>query len=377
LARPVPLVVIDTIPLALGASRAALLGLCFGSFVTLASYRLLRREPILMGRSQCPSCRAALGIRDLVPVLSWLMSRRQCRHCAAPVSPRYALIELLLGAMFVGLYLDLGATPAIILLAALAVGLVTLSVTDLETGIIPDMVLLVVAPLGVVYQYLTGDVVLGLIGGGFAGAVEISGLIGLNGVGKTTLIKSILTLVKPTVGTVRIFGEDHKRPVSRAKLAYLPEKFQPPPLLTGAEFVRFSLSYYGVKFDRAAASEMANNLGLEDDALDKRVGVYSKGMSQKLGLLATFMTELPLLMRDEPMSGLDPKARILLKRQVEIYHRRGNTVFLSSHILADLDEMCDRVGVLHNGRLAYDGTPAALQEAGGLAVPRARVPWCH
>ena len=67
-------------------------------------------------------------------------------------------------------------------------------------------------------------------------------------------------------------------------------------------------------------------------------------------------------MLDEPMSGLDPKARILLKRQVEAYHARGNTVFLSSHILADLDEMCDRVGVLHNGRLAYDGAPAALKE---------------
>lgn len=194
---------------------------------------------------------------------------------------------------------------------------------------------------------------------------EIFGLIGLNGVGKATLIKSILTLVKPAVGTVRIFGEDHKRPISRAKLAYLPGKHQPLPILTGTVFVRVSLSYYGFNFDRAAASEMVNNLGLEDDALDKRVGVYSKGMSQKLGLLATFMAELPLLILDEPMSGLDPKARILLKRQVEACHSRGNTVFLSSHILVDLDEMCDRVGVLHNGRLAYDGTPAALKEREG------------
>ena len=167
----VPLVVIDAIPVALGVPVAALLGLCFGSFVTLASYRLPRGEPILMGRSRCPSCGAALGIRDLVPVLSWLMSRRRCRHCAAPVSPRYALIELFLGGVFVGLYLYLGATPALALLAALAVGLVTLAVTDLEAGIIPDKVLLVLAPLGMAYQYLTGDVVLGLIGGGFAGAV--------------------------------------------------------------------------------------------------------------------------------------------------------------------------------------------------------------
>ena len=75
---------------------------------------------------------------------------------------------------------------------------------------------------------------------------EIFGLIGLNGVGKTTLMKSILSLVRPTAGSVRIFGEDHVDPASRARLAFLPEKFQPPPLLTGAEFIRFSLSSYGL-----------------------------------------------------------------------------------------------------------------------------------
>ncbi len=191
---------------------------------------------------------------------------------------------------------------------------------------------------------------------------EIFGLIGLNGVGKTTLIKSILTLVKPTSGSVRIFGEDHMDPASRAKLAFLPEKFQPPPLLTGAEFIRFSLSSYGLNYDLAHASKMAENLGFDPAALDKRMGVYSKGMSQKLGLLATFITGQPLLILDEPMSGLDPKARILLKRQIATYREGGKTIFLSSHILADLDEICDRVGVLHNGTLAYDGTPADLKK---------------
>ena len=191
---------------------------------------------------------------------------------------------------------------------------------------------------------------------------EIFGLIGLNGVGKTTLIKSILTLVKPTSGMVRIFGADHTDPASRAKLAFLPEKFQPPPLLTGAEFIRFSLSFYGLKYDLAKASDMAVSLGLEASALNKRMGVYSKGMSQKLGLLATFMTGQPLLILDEPMSGLDPKARIMFKRQVAKYREQGNTIFLSSHILADLDEICDRVGILHDGHLAYDGTPASLKQ---------------
>ena len=132
--------------------------------------------------------------------------------------------------------------------------------------------------------------------------------------------------------------------------------------MTGAEFIRFSLSSFGLEYDLVQAKEMADNLGLEASALDKRMGVYSKGMSQKLGLLATFMTGQPLLILDEPMSGLDPKARILLKQQVVKYREAGNTIFLSSHILADLDEMCDRVGILHSGKLAYDGTPADLKK---------------
>ncbi len=193
---------------------------------------------------------------------------------------------------------------------------------------------------------------------------EIVGLIGLNGVGKTTLIKSILTLVKPSAGTVRIFERDHQDPFSRASLAYLPEKFQPPSLLTGTEFIRFSLSYYGLRFDRATARAMAERLEL-DTALDKRIGVYSKGMGQKLGLLATFMTDLPLLILDEPMEGLDPKARILLKQQIAAHRASGKAVFLSSHILADLDEICDRINILHDARLAYTGTPADLKEREG------------
>lgn len=190
---------------------------------------------------------------------------------------------------------------------------------------------------------------------------KIFGLIGLNGVGKTTLIKAILTLVKPAAGIVRIFGRDHRDPASRANLAYLPEKFQPPALLTGAEFIRFSLSYFGRSFERARARELAESLGLDAAALDKRVRVYSKGMSQKLGLLATFMTDLPLLILDEPLEGLDPKARILFKQQIAGYQARGKTVFLSSHILADLDEMCDQIAILHDGQLAFSGTPAELK----------------
>lgn len=194
---------------------------------------------------------------------------------------------------------------------------------------------------------------------------EIFGLIGLNGVGKTTLIKSVLNLVTPTAGRVSIFGRDHRDPTSRARIAYLPEKFQPSALVSGAEFVRFSLAYYGRRLRRDEAAAAAERLGLDTGALKKRVGQYSKGMSQKLGLLATFMTEAPLLILDEPMSGLDPKARILFKREVSAYRAAGRTVFLSSHILADVDEMCDRIGVLDDGRLAYLGTPRELKRRAG------------
>ena len=166
----------DSLPPLLGAAVAGVLGLAFGSFVTLASHRLPRGEPIVTGRSRCPACRATLSMRDLVPLASWLAHRRRCRHCGAPVSARYPMVEVVLAALFVAIYLHLGATLPAVLLAALAVGLVTLSVTDLEIGIIPDKVLLVLAPLGLVYQSLTGssdvgDGVVALAGGALAGAV--------------------------------------------------------------------------------------------------------------------------------------------------------------------------------------------------------------
>jgi ABC-2 type transport system ATP-binding protein len=169
-----------------------------------------------------------------------------------------------------------------------------------------------------------------------------------------------------------LFGRDHRDPTSRANVAYQPEKFQPSPLVSGAEFIRYSLAYYGRRYRRDEAAAAAARLDLDVKALDKRAGQYSKGMSQKLGLLATFMTDAPLLILDEPMSGLDPKARILLKREAARYRADGGTIFLSSHILADVDEMCDRIGVLHDGHLIYCGTPSELKRgAGGASLEQA------
>jgi len=197
---------------------------------------------------------------------------------------------------------------------------------------------------------------------------ESLGLMGLNGAGKTTLLKSILMLVAPSAGTVRLFGEAHEAPSSRARLAYLPERFQPPGHLTGQDFVRLSLAFYQLRASRHATALLAEELDFDPQALTRPIRSYSKGMAQKLGLLATLLTDRPLLLLDEPMSGLDPKARIRLKRQLGAYRARGRTIFMSSHILADHDELCDRVAVLHQGRLGFVGSAAELKQRQGAAT---------
>ncbi len=189
---------------------------------------------------------------------------------------------------------------------------------------------------------------------------EVFGLIGLNGAGKTTLIKSILSLGETKTGEISLFGQRVGPPSARAKLAYLPEKFQPSPLLRGWEFIQLTLDYFRLSVDRDKARLLSAGLDLDADVLERNVRTYSKGMGQKLGLLATILTELPLLMLDEPMSGLDPKARIMLKDRLLEYRAAGRTVFFSSHILADIEEICDRIGIIHGGGLVFLGTPAEL-----------------
>ena len=186
---------------------------------------------------------------------------------------------------------------------------------------------------------------------------EIFGLVGVNGVDKTTLIKIILQLLRQTSGSVQFFGNDASNPASRAQLAYLPEKFYPANLLKGKEFLALAMAYHGKTLDLDAAKQKAAILGLDPEVLEHRIGRYSKGMGQKLGLLSVFLVDTPLLLLDEPMSGLDPSARIQLKTLLTSYKKAGNSVFFSSHILADIEEICDRMAVIHDGHIIYHGTP--------------------
>ncbi len=190
---------------------------------------------------------------------------------------------------------------------------------------------------------------------------EIFGLIGLNGAGKTTLIKILLDLIDADRGTARIFGIDATNLKARRHLSYLPEKFQPSRYLKGMEYLDLALSYYGKKLDVKQARNYAAALDLDPGVLDARVGSYSKGMGQKLGLLGAFLVDAKLLLLDEPMSGLDPSARIKLKEMLMNCRAQGKTIFFSSHILSDLDDICDRIGVIHEGRLFFIGTPSAFK----------------
>lgn len=185
---------------------------------------------------------------------------------------------------------------------------------------------------------------------------EIFGLVGLNGAGKTTMIKILLDLAAADSGVATLFGKPSTTVAARSALSYLPEKFTPSRYLKGYEHLALALSYYGKTLDKEKARVLAAELDLEPDVLGKKVGSYSKGMGQKLGLMGAFMVDQPLMVLDEPMSGLDPRARIKLKDVMLRARGEGKTLFFSSHILSDIDEICDRIGILFGGKIVYLGT---------------------
>lgn len=198
-------------------------------------------------------------------------------------------------------------------------------------------------------------------------AGESFGLVGANGAGKTTLIKCLLDLAAPDAGTIDIFGVPARRPESRRRLSYLPERFAPPHHLRGAEFLRAMLELAGSRYDAARAGAMLDALELERRVLAEPVRALSKGMTQKLGLAACFLVERDLVVLDEPMSGLDPAARVAVKSVLRRLGAEGRTLFFTSHVLADVEELCSGIAVLERGAVRFRGAPAALCEQTGEA----------
>jgi ABC-2 type transport system ATP-binding protein len=191
------------------------------------------------------------------------------------------------------------------------------------------------------------------------------GLAGVNGAGKTTLIKCLLDFCGLDSGSIEVHGIAHSRPQARARLAFLPERFIAPYFLTGREFIAMMLRLFGQRYEEERVRAMFAALDLDAAALEKPVRAYSKGMTQKLGLAACFLSERDLYVLDEPLSGLDPKARARAKDLILKLISEGRTLFFTSHSLADIEEICDDMTVLHRGTLAYTGTPRGLCERQG------------
>jgi len=187
-------------------------------------------------------------------------------------------------------------------------------------------------------------------------------LVGMNGCGKSTLIKSILDLTSIDEGEINLLESSHLKVSARNNIVYLPDRFSPPAYLKAKDFIAYMLSLYGVKKNQNEINKVLASLGLEQSMLNLAVNKLSKGMTQKLGLAACLLSDKKLLILDEPMSGLDPKARILFKQQLKGLKEKGVTVFFSSHVLADVDELADNMAVLHDGKILFSGKPQAFKE---------------
>ncbi len=187
---------------------------------------------------------------------------------------------------------------------------------------------------------------------------ECIALLGGNGAGKTTCINSLLDFQHIDAGSIRIFGADHRRPEARSRLAFLPERFWPPQHMSGLEFLRYAECLRGERPGDAELKRRAAALEMTGEALARSVHTYSKGMAQKLGLLACLDSGQDLLILDEPMSGLDPRARIAVRNRLNALTNNGHTVLFTTHSLHDVELICSRAAILHLGRIAFQGTTA-------------------
>lgn len=194
---------------------------------------------------------------------------------------------------------------------------------------------------------------------------QLLGLAGENGAGKTTLLKCMLDFCAFDGGAIEIKGMPSTRPAARACMTFLPERFTPPWYLTGREFVRASLQISGGAWNEQSVLSTFADLDLSPACLDKPVRTFSKGMTQKLGLAASFLSNRELFVMDEPMSGLDPSARVHVKNLLHRLKGNGRSLVFTSHSLADIDEICDHMVVLHRGSVAFCGTTAEMLDRHG------------
>ncbi|USZ67039.1 ABC transporter ATP-binding protein [Halorussus salilacus] len=193
---------------------------------------------------------------------------------------------------------------------------------------------------------------------------EVFGFLGPNGAGKSTTINMLLDFVRPTEGEIRVLGLDaHDDSVAvRERLGVLPEGFSVYDRLTGRQHLEFAIESKGVDADPDA---LLDRVGLDPADRDRKAGGYSKGMAQRLVLGMALVGDPDLLILDEPSTGLDPNGAKQMRDIVRREADRGATVFFSSHILGQVEAVCDRVGILRGGELVAEDSIEGLREAAG------------
>ncbi|MZP30348.1 ATP-binding cassette domain-containing protein [Heliobacterium undosum] len=185
---------------------------------------------------------------------------------------------------------------------------------------------------------------------------SIFGLLGPNGAGKSTLVKMLVGLLKPTAGEAYLLGRPVEEVAVRKRIGFLPEAFRYHDWLSGEELLRFHASLYGLSAQETSARlpVVLEMVGLGEQGR-KRVGEYSKGMQQRIGLACALLPDPELIFLDEPTSALDPIGRKEVRDLLVQLRAQGKTVFLNSHLLSELETVCDRIAIIKQGRLLFQG----------------------
>ncbi|MGI5942391.1 MAG: ABC transporter ATP-binding protein [Pelotomaculaceae bacterium] len=188
------------------------------------------------------------------------------------------------------------------------------------------------------------------------GEGQIFGFLGPNGAGKSTLVKILVGLLFPTSGTAKILGRPLGDLEARRKTGFLPENFRYQDWLTGEELLSFHASLYGLSAQdkKRRIPAVLEQVGLSGKER-QRVGTYSKGMQQRIGLACALLPDPELVFLDEPTSALDPLGRREVRQIILDLRRRGKTVFLNSHLLSEVEMICDQVAIIHKGRIISTG----------------------
>jgi ABC-2 type transport system ATP-binding protein len=187
---------------------------------------------------------------------------------------------------------------------------------------------------------------------------EIFGFLGPNGAGKTTTLKLLMRLIYPTQGSARILGHPIDDVSTRARVGYLPENPYFYDYLSGRELLEYTGALFGIPTEKARArgKELLQLVGLDLDRANRQLRKYSKGMLQRIGIAQALVNDPEIVFMDEPMSGLDPIGRREVRDLLLSLRTQGKTVFFSSHILSDVEALCDRAAILSRGKLVRCGT---------------------